>query len=127
MLSKEHAMEAFTDFKTRVTGDALEESDYFPCLELHVLCDLMNAPRLTSSPYELYPTHSPISCISMDRQCFVTIDATGPEDGMSMVGLRVRCRSEVANQVEGLIRSIRERSQVQTALLRGNLRLLIPE
>lgn len=120
-------MDAFIEFKTSVTGDSLEEPDYCLCPELHVLCDLINAPRLTRSPYERYPTLSPISCTSKDKQCFLTIDTTGPDDGMSIVGLGFRCRSEVADQAEGLIRSIRSRSGVQTALLRGNLGLLIPQ
>lgn len=120
-------MDAFTDFKTSVTGDTLEEPDYCPCSELHVLCDLINAPRLTSSPDELYPTLSPISCLSKDKQCFLIIDTTGPVDGMSMVGLRFRCRSEIADQAEDLIRSIRSRSGVETALLRGNLGLSVPQ
>ena len=115
-----------TEFKLSICGDAMEEPEFCPCPELNSLCDLISAPRLTRSPYELYPTPNQILTISIDDLGFLLLDTTGPADGMCMVGLQYRCQTDLADTAETLVRQIRDRSEIKTALLRGDLGLSLP-
>ena len=120
-------MNEYTDFKLGFCADAVEEREYSPCAKLHSLCDLISAPRLARSPFELYPTQNPILTMPSDRGGFLLLDTTGPDDGMCMIGLQFRCPSELADVAESLVRQIRDRSEIKTALLRGDLGLTLPE
>lgn len=114
------------EFKVSICGDAIEEPEFCPCPELHSLCDLISAPRLTRSPYELFPTPNPILTISTDDSGFLLLNTTGPDDGMCMVGLQYRCPTQLADTAEALIRQIHDRSEIKTAMLRGDLGLSLP-
>jgi hypothetical protein len=116
-----------TEFKLAVTVLSLEEHDYQACSELQAICHLLGASMLTHSPAELYPSQTPIRSISAhDPDCILEIDiAADPTDQMNVVGIKICCPDNVADQVDACLRQIRARSEVQTALLRGDLGLLL--
>ncbi len=118
-------MATHTEFKVAVTVDSLEEPERQPCSELLAICQLLDAPALARSPAELYPSIEPIRSASVhDPSCFLNINiACDPTDQMSVVGIQIRCQESVADQIDALLRQIHSRSEVETALLRGNLGL----
>ena len=114
-----------TEFSTAVTVWALEKPDYEPCSELLKICQLLDAPELSRSPVELYPSLEPVRSVSTgDPTSYLNIDMVrDPTDQMDVVKINIRCSNEVADAVEELLRQIRTRSDVTTAMLRGNLGL----
>lgn len=116
-------MRTYTEFTLAVTVWSLEEPDDQPCAELQTICQLLEVPEVTRSLAELYPSSKPIRLLSSrDPHCFLNIDL-GPDDGMDVVGIQLRCLNPLADEVEKLLRQIRSRSEVKNALLRGNLGL----
>lgn len=120
-------MATHTEFKLAVTALSLEEPEYRPCAELQAICQLIEAPTLTRSPAELYPSNQPIRCFSeRESSCFLSIDINSdPTDQMSVVEIQIRCLDAVADQVNLLLCQIRNRSEIETALLRGDLGLCV--
>jgi hypothetical protein len=118
-------MTRHTEFSVGVTVWSLEEPEYEPCSELQAICQLLGAPTLTRSPAELYPSNELISSVSTsDLGSILRVDISAdPTDQMEVVTLQVRCVNDVADWVEELLRKIHTRSEVETALLRGNLGL----
>lgn len=116
-------MTGYTEFAVGVTVWSLEKPDYQPCPELNSICDLLGANSLTRSPAELYPSSSPIRSVSpIDPESIMQIDIAGdPTDQMEIVQINIRCKSSVADEIETQLRQIRLRSEVQTALRRGDL------
>ena len=116
-------MTAHTEFSLSVTVWALEEQEYQPCSELNSICQLLNAPSFTQSPAERFPSHEPATSVStLDTGCYVRVDLAGdPTDQMEVVTIQIRCANAVADTVDALLRCIQSRSEVESALLRGNL------
>lgn len=85
----------------------------------------MDTDELNVSPGEIYPQPEPVVLTSkVDPKTFLSINlAADPTDQMEMVGLSIRCKSGVADAIHEKLKTIRERSAVATALLRGNLGL----
>jgi len=104
---------------------SLETADEKPCDELVEISRLIHADELTVSPAGMYPRAEPVLLSSkIDPGVFLSIELTEePTDQMEVVGLSVRCDDTVADAVHERLKSICERSQVRTALLRGNLGL----
>ncbi len=113
------------EFKLAVTVWSLEGPEYQPCPELHAICELIDAPTLQRSPAELFPSSNSIrSCSTTDPACFLNVDIRAdPTDQMEVVSVQIRCCNNVADSIEELLQKIRSRSEVKTALLRGNLGL----
>ena len=123
----EHAITTtHTEFKLALTVWSLEGPECQPCPELQAICELLEVPELLQSPVELYPSTKPIRSNSdRDPACFleIDIDHADPTDQMELIWIQLRCANAVADRVEKLICEIRSRSEVSSALLRGNLGL----
>jgi hypothetical protein len=114
-------MDCFIDFRTSVTADALEEPDDCPCSELHILCDLINAPRITQSPFALYPTLLSISCISATPRASSCWMQLAQRIKWAWWACNFVVVAKLRTELNGPS-MMRSRSQIQTAFLRGNLR-----
>jgi hypothetical protein len=115
------------ELKTRLTVWTLEEPEYYPCPELLDICDAIDAPRLTRSPAELYPTRNPICTQATDGSTrFLCIDTTGPEDGMEFVTVCIRCYTDDKQRIASLLHQLRERSEIVGPLLDGQLGIACP-
>lgn len=115
----------YTEFKLGVTTWSLETTDDEPCDELVEICRLIHADELAVSPAEIRPRPEPLLLTSKsDPEMFLSINfADDPTNQMEVVGLSVRCKDEFADAIHERLKSIRQRSAVKTALLRGNLGL----
>jgi hypothetical protein len=51
----------------------------------------------------------------------MTASLGDPTDQMEVVPINIRCRSDVADEIEKQLRLIQSRSEVQTPFLRGDL------
>ncbi len=80
------------------------------------------------SPAEMRPRSEPVVLMSKtDPRAFLSIDLTAdPTDQMDVVRLSARCKSVFADAIHEQLKSIRARSDVKAALLRGNLGLVSP-
>jgi hypothetical protein len=116
----------YTEFRLGVSVWSLETLDDKPCDELLALCSLIHADSISESPVEMFPRTEPVILVSkVDPKIFVSINLTAdPTDQMEVVGLSVRCKKEDADSIHELLNAIRARSEVKTALLRGNLGLI---
>ena len=94
-------------------------------LRVGAICRLIEAPGFIRSPEELHPRDDPmVTTSTSDPACFLRINLTAdPTDQMDVVSIHVRCKADVADSVHELVCQIRSRSDVKTAILRGNLGL----
>ena len=117
----------YVEFKLGVTIWSLEEPGYVPCPELKSICELIDANNFTESLAELCPTAKIVKRNSRsDANAYIAINCAGDRtDQMGVVGLFVRCNASVADMVEEQLRRVCVRSEVKTALLRGDLGLKI--
>jgi len=112
-----------TEFKLTVTVWSLEDLDGRPCAELQSICRLLDAPALSVSPADMYPSKTPLfSGAANDSECGLEIVLSAdPSDQMGVAEITIRCPELVADNIEACLRRIRDRSEVQGAMLRGNL------
>lgn len=115
----------YTEFKLGVTVWSLDTTDNKPCAELFSICSLIAADSPTLSPADLYPQSTPVVIVSkVDPKTFVSLDLSRDlTDQMEVVEISVRCKNGTADAIHAQFKAIRARSEIKTALLRGNLGL----
>src|SRR5262245_52458976 len=132
------------EFRLTVSISDLEDEDGNDCAEICAICQVLGVTRLGQSLTEQYDSFydqaraghigDPGARIGRgdvrvfqadaDEQTFLSVDMFDEAtDQMNTVELGVRCAEPHADRVATLLRSIRERVEVLSAFLQGNLGL----